>query len=150
MCCRTRGLDRLESQGAIRSGARKHHPDCIAAVHVGDGTEEHIDRSRRTDDPFAWGELEVSIRQRHLGAWRNDVGVVSLDAQLVGGLHHGDDRRARQQLGEDAFVCRTEVLDEYVRQSGVGGRRPSNWVSASRPPTEAPTAITRTERPSFV
>jgi len=46
--------------------------------------------------------------------------MVGFDAQAVGGLHHGDDRGAGEQFGQNAFVRGIEVLNEYVRESGVG------------------------------
>ena len=61
----------------------------------------------------------MPVRQRHLGARRDDVDVVGLDALPVGGLQHGDGGRARQELGENALVYRVEVLHEHVGEAAV-------------------------------
>jgi len=79
--------------------------------------KEHVDRSSGAIRFLPRRELEVPAHQRHFHTGRNDVGVIGLDALSVGGLHHGNDSHACEQLGEDALVHRVEVLHEHVREA---------------------------------
>jgi hypothetical protein len=127
-----------QAQRPVGSGARQHNPDRARSLHRRERSQKVIDRvvrppvvRTRRDGQKAIGERHVGVRLDHIRAVRHHFGaVLSLD-DFDGGAR-------AENAGELAFLMRIQMLNDDQRHSRFVGKRVISFVSASRPPAEAP------------
>ena len=113
--------DRGEPPRAVGGVAGEDHADGQPSAVGGQGTEEEVDgKSGPALIPLERGQPEDALLDRHLGARRDDVDPIRLDADTVLRLRDLHGGRLGQRLAEQAGPGGLEVLDEHERQARAG------------------------------
>ena len=82
------GLDRLESQGSVRSGSGQNHANCQMPLSLGQSAEEMIDRQVAPGGGFAAGDPEGSVGEAQVGVCGNHIDVVGLHVRGLADFGH--------------------------------------------------------------
>ena len=117
-------LDGAHTERAVSAGAGKDDADGAFALVLREGAEEEIDGQTLSARGRGLEELQCSIEQRHVVAGRDDVGAIRLHDHAVGHFMHRHASAPLDDVAEDAFVVRGEVLDEDESHAriAVGGQ----------------------------
>jgi hypothetical protein len=116
-------LDRLHSERPVRGRAGQDHADGRAPLNLRQRAQEGVDRHVLAPRSAARDRLQHTALDRDVLLPRVDIDVVGLESGLD--LHLGDRHASpsRQQIGEDAFVARVQVLHEHVGHARVERER---------------------------
>ena len=127
-------LDGAHAERAVGAGAGQNDADGALALVLGEGAEEKIDGQALSARGRGFEELQRSIEQRHVVAGRDDVGAIRLHHHAVGHFMHRHARAPLDDFAEDAFVVRSEVLDEDESHARipVGGQAREKGLEGSK------------------
>ena len=118
-------LDRPHAERAVTAGTGKHDADGPLALVLRQRAEEEIDGQPLAARLGRWQQLQRAIEKRHVVVRRDDVGAVRLHDHPVLHLEHLHPRAAADQIGENALIIRSQVLDQHEGHSRIGlGRHP--------------------------
>ena len=105
-------LDGAHAEGSVAARSREDDADGALPLVLGERTEKIVDGQTLPPRGRDFEQLQRTVEQGHVMAGRDDVGTVRPDDHAVRHLVHRHARVALDELGEDAFVVRGEVLDD--------------------------------------
>ena len=116
-------LDRPQPQGPLGSGSRKHYTNTLLFLVLGQRAEKGINRCPMTGTNRRFHEVELAVKNSQVPIGRNNVNVVGFHPHAVLDLCHLHARVMSDQIGQNAFVVRVQMLNHDKGHAAVRGHR---------------------------
>ncbi len=116
-------LDVLDAGGAVAPRAAQHHRDGLGFLVLGERGEEAVDRMALAARLGRLAQPQDAVLDRQRLRGDDDMDTVGLDPHAVGDLDDRHHRLLAEQLGEQAFARRLEMLDNDEAHAAVGRHR---------------------------
>jgi len=113
-------LDPLEAARPVRTGAGQQDSHGTRRMGVGQRAKEDVHWRTALLRAERVGDAEMAVGHPEARVRRDDVDVVSLEPDGLGGTHDRQAARHLQNLGEMALVFGGEMEHDHERRSGVG------------------------------
>src|SRR5436190_21396900 len=108
----TLGLDRLQTQSAIRGGAREQYPDRQLLPFARKGGEEAVNRETLSAGLGQRLEHEGVLLECEVGSGRRNIDVVWFHGHASGDFAHWHLRRASEQVRQQTLIRCIQLLDD--------------------------------------
>ncbi len=126
-------LDRAQSRGAVRAGARQDDAGGIGLLIAGQRQEEIVDRAAQPARLDEVGQFQHAAANGQAPAGRDDIDAIGLDPLQPLALAHFQIGMPVEQLGEHGFVIGVEMLDDDERHAGRRARRGQHFAQGLQP-----------------
>ena len=125
-------FDRPHSLRAVAARAGEHDADSAFMLVLCERAEEEVDRQAMTARRGRFQQVKRTVQKGHVAVGRNDVGAVGLDRHPVFNLEDLHAGIALDQVGENAFMVRGQVLHQDKSHAGLGLGRHAGKESLTR------------------
>ncbi len=125
-------FDRAYPLRAVAARAGEHDADRAFMLVLGERAEEEVDRQAMAARRGRFQQVERAVQKGHVPVGRNDVGAVGLDRHSVLNLEDLHAGIALDQVGENAFMVRGQVLHQHKSHAWTGLGRHAGKESLKR------------------
>ena len=130
------GLDPAQALRPVAAGARQDHAIGVALLGGGEGPEEGVDRPVQAVVLVARRQMEPVVGDGCDHARRHDIDLIGLDHLLARDLRDRQVGAGLQQLVQDGFLVRGQMLDDDIGRPGrrldPGDQFPQRLEAAGR------------------
>ena len=116
------GLDRLQSQGPVRSGPGQDDADGLRPLRLRQGVQEGVDRHVLAPGVGPGHELQQAVPHGDVLFAGSHVYVVGCNHRFLPDLGDRHPAPLREELGHHAFMARVEVLHEHIGHARIVGK----------------------------
>ncbi len=105
--------DGAQAQCSVRAHTGEDDADAVLLPVIREGLEKEIDRQAQTTRLWRLQQMQLTLQDGEVTAWRNHINMIGLDRHLILRLDNRHQGIALQQLHQHALTVGIQVLHDH-------------------------------------